>query len=81
MGITHSEKNQTNENQEDEEDSNNPGEYSFYKKLEKTLREQAIQKKKKLSEPNNNIKIKTDKKFFSFIGRVGAGVDGNYNTD
>ena len=72
MGITHSEKNLKNEEQEDEEDSNNPGEYSFYKKLEKTLREQAIQKKKNLNETNNNTKIKTGKKIIPIIENFGV---------
>ena len=72
--MGNSEEKQTNEEQKDEykeekEEKNidNIYDYSFYKKLESTLKEQANQKKKQLNKGDNRIKLKPDKKIIPIV--------------
>ena len=74
MGNT--EEKQNNEKQKDEEEeeiNNNIYDYSFYKKLERTLKEQANQKKKPLNKEDNNVKLKPDKVIIPICGKFKPG--------
>ena len=75
--MDNAEENQTNEKQTDEEKkqeeeecNDNLHEYSFYKKLERTLKEQANQKKKQINKEDNNVKLKAVKINIPIVGQT-----------